>query len=349
VSEVEAPRRGFWSRWRWPLMIGGPVVILAIAAYLVLTGGKTQETDDAYVQVAKAPISTAVSGRVIEIDVKENQVVKAGQVLLRLDPADVGADLDRAQASLAAANVQVATLRAQYEDRRVALATAQQTATFADREAARQKALVEAGVASRQQADEAQHAADMARQQVSSARQQLVAAQAALSDGGGGAPPAVLQARAAIKMARLGLGHTVIVAPQDGVVTRVDQLQLGAYVNPAQTLFWLISGEPWVEANFKEDQLAKMRVGQPAAIHIDAHGSGDIAGHVASFSPGTGAAFSALPAQNATGNWVKVVQRLPVRIAFDKAPPDMASRAGLSAKVTVDIRPGSVRAGAPGR
>jgi membrane fusion protein (multidrug efflux system) len=150
-------------------------------------------------------------------------------------------------------------------------------------------------------------------------------------------------------MARLGLGHTVIVAPQDGVVTRVDQLQLGAYVNPAQTLFWLISGEPWVEANFKEDQLAKMRVGQPAAIHIDAHGSGDIAGHVASFSPGTGAAFSALPAQNATGNWVKVVQRLPVRIAFDKAPPDMASRAGLSAKVTVDIRPGSVRAGAPGR
>jgi membrane fusion protein (multidrug efflux system) len=103
-------------------------------------------------------------------------------------------------------------------------------------------------------------------------------------------------------------------------------------------VFWLISGVPWVEANFKEDQLGKMRVGQPATIKIDAYPDQLLNGHVASFSPGTGSAFSALPAQNATGNWVKVVQRLPVQIAFDQPPPDMAGRVGLSAVVKVDVR-----------
>ena len=108
-------------------------------------------------------------------------------------------------------------------------------------------------------------------------------------------------------------------------------------------MFWLISGVPWVEANFKEDQLGKMRIGQPAKIKIDAYPDQVFDGHVASFSPGTGAAFSALPAQNATGNWVKVVQRLPVQIAFDKPPPDMAGRIGLSAVVKVDVRPDKAR------
>jgi membrane fusion protein (multidrug efflux system) len=106
----------------------------------------------------------------------------------------------------------------------------------------------------------------------------------------------------------------------------------------SQTAFYLLSGQPWIEANFKEDQLAHMKVGQPVKIKVDADPDARITGHVASFSPGTGQTFSALPAQNATGNWVKVVQRLPVRIAFDKTPPDMAGRAGLSANVTVDVR-----------
>ena len=114
--------------------------------------------------------------------------------------------------------------------------------------------------------------------------------------------------------------------------------EVGAYVDAAQTVFYLLSGEPWVEANFKENQLAKMRVGQPAKIKIDAYGDRSFAGRVASFSPGAGSSFSPLPAQNATGNWVKVVQRLPVRIAFDKPPPATASRDGLSAKITVDVR-----------
>jgi membrane fusion protein (multidrug efflux system) len=148
--------------------------------------------------------------------------------------------------------------------------------------------------------------------------------------------PAVLQAQADLQRAGISLGDTVIVAPRDGVVTRVEQLQIGSYVSPAQPVFWLVAGVPWVEANFKENQLGKMRIGQKVEIDIDAYSDRKFEGHVASFSPGTGSAFSPLPAQNATGNWVKVVQRLPVRIAFDSPPPEMAGRAGLSAHVKVD-------------
>ena len=147
-----------------------------------------------------------------------------------------------------------------------------------------------------------------------------------------------MQAQAALDRAKLQLGYTVIRAPQDGVAAKVEQIQLGSYITAAQPLFWLVSGRPYVEANFKEDQLAKMRVGQPVEIGIDAYSKDKLKGHVASFSPGAGSTFSILPPQNATGNWVKVVQRLPVRIEFDQAPPEMAA-AGLSAKVKVDTQP----------
>jgi membrane fusion protein (multidrug efflux system) len=329
-------------------MIGGPLVILAIVAFFMLTGGKSQSTDDAYVQTAKAPISAAIAGRVIEVDVVENQQVKAGQVLFRLDPADELAAAHRADAALAAARLQVVGLRAAYDQQKLLLASALQTQAFSTREAARQQALQVAGVASRQQAAEARHTADLASAAAAVDRQQTAAALANLGDAANQADayPAVLQAQASREAMRLNLAYTVVTAPVDGVVTRVDQLQKGAYVNAAQTLFYLLSGEPWIEANFKENQLGKMRIGQPAVISLDALGGRKFPGHVQSFSPGAGSSFSPLPAQNATGNWVKIVQRLPVRIAFDKAPPEVAGRAGLSAKVTVDIR-GAGRAARP--
>lgn len=153
-----------------------------------------------------------------------------------------------------------------------------------------------------------------------------------------------MQARAQLERARLNVSYATVVAPADGVVARVDQMPVGAYLNASQTAFWLLSGQPWIEANFKEDQLAHMKVGQPVTIRVDAYPDAGLHGHVASFAPGAGSAFSALPAQNATGNWVKVTQRLPVRIAFDGTPPPMAARAGLSADVKVDVRaPGRVR------
>ncbi len=321
-------------------MIGGPVVILAIVAFFVLTGGKSESTDDAYVRIAQAPISAAIAGRVTEVDVVENQAVKAGQVLFRLDPQDEQAAAQRAQAALASARLQVVGLRSNYDQQQLLLGAALTTEAYARKEADRQAALVTAGVSSRQQAAEARHTADLATAQVAVDRQQVAAALANLG-GNANAPesfPAVQQAKAAQEATRITLSYTTVVAPSDGIVARVDQLQKGAYVNPAQTLFYLLSGQPWVEANFKEDQLRKMRVGQPATVVIDALGGRGIPAHVESFSPGAGSAFSALPAQNATGNWVKVVQRLPVRIAFNKAPPEVAGRAGLSAKVKVDIR-----------
>jgi membrane fusion protein (multidrug efflux system) len=342
---------GPFGRWRWPLLLAGPLVILGLVAYFILTSGRFESTDDAYVQVGKAPISASIAGRVIEIDVGENQTVKKGQVLFKLDPADLQVVADRADAALASARLQVVSLRSAYDQQKLLLASDLRTQAFADKEAARQNALADAGVASRQQADEAAHSADLAAAAVAVARQQTAAALANLGPAASvpDAYPAVMQSKAAREAASLDLSHTIVVAPQDGVVTRVDQLQLGAYINASQTAFWLLSGEPWVAANFKENQLAKMRIGQPARIEIDALGGREFAGHVDSFSPGAGDSFSPLPAQNATGNWVKVVQRLPVRVVFDKAPPEIAARAGLSTKVTVDVRPSPVPTSAAGR
>ena len=333
--------RGFLQRWRWPLIIGGPLVIVAVALYFVLTGGHYESTDDSYVDIAKAPVSASIAGRVVEVYVKENQRVTAGQPLFRLDPRDLKAGLDQAQAQLSQAELQVRALQAAYQQATASQEAAQNTAAYTAREAARQKALVAAGVNSQAQQDEAVHAAQQAADAVITAKTQVAQALANLN----GDPslsaahhPQILNAQAQLERARLNTSYGVVVAPVNGVVTRVDQLQPGAYVNAAQTVFWLISGQPWVEANFKESQLAHMKVGQPVEIDVDAYPGEKLQGHVASFSPGTGQAFSALPAQNATGNWVKVTQRLPVRIEFNKAPPPMAGRAGLSAKVKVDVR-----------
>ncbi|HLY80378.1 MAG TPA: efflux RND transporter periplasmic adaptor subunit, partial [Caulobacteraceae bacterium] len=242
---------------------------------------------------------------------------------------------------------QVQALDAAYQQQLAALKMAKDTASFADTQAARQKSLMQVGVSSRDQYDTAAHAADVAHQGVLTAQQQLAQALANLGGANVGAAnhPQVQQAQAALDRAALNVSYGTVVAAQDGVVTRVEQLQVGSYVNPAQTLFWLVAGTPWVEANFKEDQLAKMRVGQPGRIHVDACPGKDFDGHVASFSPGAGQAFSPLPAQNATGNWVKVVQRLPVRVAFDQPPPDVCGAAGLSANVTIDVRSGANRRG----
>jgi membrane fusion protein (multidrug efflux system) len=347
VTVSPAPKRGLAESlraWRWPLMIGGPLLLIAIAAYFVVTGGRTESTDDSYVQAARVPISASIGGRVTELDVTENQPVKKGDVLFRLDTRDLSTALEQAQAQLSSARLQVQALHAAYLQAESNVKLAEDTAAFQTREVARQQALLNAGVASRDQYETAVHNADMARQQIATAQQQAAKALADLGGAqGGDAQPVVQQAQASLDRARLNYSYGAVVAPQDGIVTRVEQLQVGTYVNSAQTLFWLVAGVPWVEANFKEDQLAKMRIGQPATIHVDACPGQDFPGHVASFSPGAGQAFSPLPAQNATGNWVKVVQRLPVRIAFDHPPPAVCGAAGLSAAVTVDVRQASAQ------
>jgi membrane fusion protein (multidrug efflux system) len=340
-----SPRGGLLRRWRWPLIVGGPLAIAAVVAWFMITGGHYQTTDNAYVQIAKAPVAASIGGRVTDIYVTENQFVRRGQVLFRLDARDYQATEDAAAAQVADATQRQRALQAAYRQQQSAVKAAQEGMAYAVHEAARQKQLVAVGVSSQAQLDQAEHAAQQAREQLAAAQQQ--AAQALANLGGDPnqlptAAPSVMQAQAQLERARLNISYATVVAPADGIVTRVEQMPIGTYLNASQTAFWLLSGQPWVEANFKEDQLAHMKVGQPVSIKVDAYPDADIKGHVASFSPGTGQAFSALPAQNATGNWVKVVQRLPVRVEFDKPPPGMAARAGLSAKVKVDVR-------APGR
>jgi membrane fusion protein (multidrug efflux system) len=321
-------------------MAGGPLVILAALAWYLLTLGRFQTTDNAFVQVAKTPVAPSISGRVVEIFVRENQAVKKGQVLFRLDARDAQASLSAAEAELANAEQMVAQQRAAYGREQANVAAARETLRYAEAEAMRQAGLAAAGAGSVQVADQARHAARLAREHLRAAEQAAAGALAALGGDpqAGSRAAAVLQARAQLERARLNTSYTEVLAPSDGVVARVDQLPVGAYLNASQAAFWLLAGRPWVEANYKEDQIARMRVGQPVEIDIEAYPQDKLKGRVASFAPGTGQAFSALPAQNATGNWVKVTQRLPVRIEFDQPPPDMAARAGLSATVKVDVR-----------
>lgn len=351
---AKARRTNWVRRYRLPLMVFGPLVLIVVAAFFILTAGRSQTTDNAYVQVARAPVAPSISGRVAEVLVKENQHVKKGDPLFRIDARDFNAAAEQANAQLYSALGQALALKANYHEATAAvgqvqtrIAKAKETAAFTAREAERQHALFDAGVGSREQFDQAAHAADVARNDLATAQADLAAAkarqQATLATSGellSPSPqqhPQVLAAKANLERAELNRSYTVVTAPTDGVVTKVDQLQPGAYVNAAQTTFWLLAGRPWIEANFKEDQLGKMKIGQPAEIKIDAYRGGVLRGHVASFSPGTGQTFSVLPAQNATGNWVKVTQRLPVRIEFDQPPPPMAGRAGLSAHVKVDV------------
>jgi membrane fusion protein (multidrug efflux system) len=348
TSGYGSPRSGFLRRWRWRLIIGGPLLILLVAGYFVLISGRFETTDNAYIQIAKVPVAPSIGGRVTDVYVKENQLVHRGDALFRIDTRDLRANADAAAAQAAGAELQLNVLRAAYRQQLASVEGARANVAYTVREAARQHELAAAGVSSQAQVDQAAHAAQEARDALAVAQHQAAQALANLggrADISAGAVPSVMQARAQLERARLNISYGTVVAPSDGIVTRVEQMPLGTYLSPAQTAFWLLSGRAWIEANFKEDQLAHMKVGQPVKIRIDADPDADIRGHVSSFSPATGQSFSLLPAQNATGNWVKVVQRLPVRIDFDKAPPEMAARAGLSAKVTVDVRASPGRSG----
>jgi membrane fusion protein (multidrug efflux system) len=327
------------SRWRTPLLIAAPVAVLIGALAMYLNGGRYETTDNSELQTGLVGIAADVSGKVIAIDVSDNQQVKKGDVLFRIDPATSQAAVDAAQAELAGARAGVGAKRADYQESASNISTAQVRLNFARTEAARQKALLAEGIASRSQFDQAMLAVQTAQDEITSAQAKAQSHAAELAGGLGGAvgdQPAVRRAAAALETAQLDLARTVVRAPRDGVVTRVNQLQLGSYVSASRPVFMLAGTRFWVEANFKENQLANMRVGQTAKITIDAYSGLSLKGHVESFSPGTGNSFSILPAENATGNWVKVVQRLPVEIALDEVPQGLPLHAGLSAEVEVD-------------
>jgi membrane fusion protein (multidrug efflux system) len=336
------PTKDWRSRLRLPLMLLGLAIVAAFAAYVYLTGGRFETTDDAYVRAARVDISADVAGRVQELAVRDNQIVSKGDVLFRLDDAPFRIAVEEASAQLAAARLQIESLKANYRQRQAELASAQDTLAFQQHEVERQQRLLGSGIASQLQVDRVAHARDEARTQVAGAQQQIAAVVASLGGNPNVAPerhPTVQQAQALLDRAKLNLSYTVIVAPSDGIVTRVEQLQVGDYIKASAPVFALMSaGDIWIEANFKEDQLAHMHVGQRATVKVDSYPGKTFEGRVASVSPGTGSQFSVLPPENATGNWVKVVQRLPVRIELDRLEPTLPLHAGLSANVSVDTQ-----------
>jgi membrane fusion protein (multidrug efflux system) len=343
--EAGAPRRSRRERLRLPLMWGVPLLLLAAGLYVYLTSGRYQSTDDAYLRAAQVAISSNVSGRVSQIDVHDNQRVRRGQVLFRLDDRPFRIAVEAARARLRGARLQVATLKADYRERLADLRSAQSALDYAGREYGRDSRLLASGIASRSQLDKALLARSEAQQRVAAAKQQITAALARL----GGRPdipvnahPLVEQAQAALDRALLDLSYATVKAPADGIVTGVEHLQVGGYLPAAVPAFVLVSThDVWVEADFKENQLAHMHRGESATVDFDAYPGRTFRAVVASITPGTGAQFSVLPPQNATGNWVKVVQRLDVRLHLEGKLP--AVRSGLSAAVTVDTRSGRVR------
>jgi len=346
IGEVGAavrarPGRSLRQRLRMPLMLAGPLVVLIAATWWYLTSGRYVSTDDAYVQAARTMISTDVAGRVVAVEVGENQRVAKGQVLFRLDDRPFRIAVEETKAMLANARLQVEALKSTYRQKLADLRAAQDTLAYQQREFDRQRQLAATGVAARSTYDQVQNALQQAEHKVTSTQSD---ANNILAQLGGDANiatdqhPTVQRAQAALEKAQLDLSYTAVKAPESGIVTKVEQVQVGSYVTASTPVFSMLSDRIWVEANFKETELTHMRQGQEATVDIDTYPDAQCHGNVVSLSPGTGLTFSLLPPENATGNWVKVVQRLPVRLSLDCTPANLPLHAGLSATVEVDTK-----------
>jgi membrane fusion protein (multidrug efflux system) len=316
--------------------------VLAAVAYWFLELRGRESTDDAFVEGHLVFLSPRVAGQVSEVLVDENTHVRAGQVLVRLDPADFEVRVARARADLEAAKNRMAQSRAAAEAASAQAHVAAVRVRHTEQELARANGLYERKVASGTQLDSATAERDAALAELRAAQQREVAERAAIANE---AP--VLQADAALHEAELALAHATITAPFDGDIGR-KSVEVGANVSPGQPLLALAaSSGNWVSANFKETQVGRMRVGDPVEIYVDAYPDKAWRGRVESISPATGAKYALLPPDNATGNFTKVVQRIPVRISLDanlSGPPDVAAAppdtlsVGLSVSVSVRVR-----------
>jgi len=334
-----ASRSRLKRRLRPLLLLLGPVVLAIVGGYFYLTGGRYVSIDDSYVRFYKVQISSDVAGRVVNVGVNENDRVVKDQLLFALDDEPYRIALARTEAVLAAARNDVEAMRAAYLQKVANLRAAQASADYMQRESERQHQLAKQNVASQSKADEAQRGAEVARQQVASMQQEL--AQALANLGGSldlpvDQQPRVLQALAARDQAALDLRHTRILAPADGIVANIDP-RPGQYVTVGQAMCSLVqSGSLYIEANLKETELTYVKPGDEATVTVDTFPGRVWHARVTSIGAGTGAEFSILPAQNATGNWVKILQRLPVRLHIVPGEDTSALRAGLSVTVEID-------------
>jgi membrane fusion protein (multidrug efflux system) len=333
------------SRLRPILMIGIPAIVILAGVFWFLAGGQYVSTDNAYVKADTVAVSPKVSGTIEEVFVQENQMVEAGEPLFLLDTDDHRIALDEAEAQLHQAAAKVKGQQARYKMTLERMDLAKANAEYYQREFARQNQLAKRDFASKQKLDEARHNLETATQLAKILAASMGEIVAELD----GAPEAPVEQHSAYRVAlgardnaALNLKRTIVRAPFAGVLGK--QPQIGDTVAAGTPVVSLISRDHvWVEANFKETQLTNVQPGQKVSIEIDTYPGHEWEGEVASIAQGTGAEFSILPAQNSTGNWVKVVQRIPVRIAIERREDDPAIRAGMSCEVEIDTDSGPVR------
>lgn len=322
------------------LLALGPIAVLAGGLYAYTAGGRYVSTDNAYVHAGKVTVATDVSGIVATVAVHESQPVEKGQVLFTLDQEPFRIALAGAEANLGVVRNQLVTLQATYRQKLAQVAQAKTDVAFYETTTQRQQDLLKRGVSAQATYDQAKRDLDAAREKVMVAQNDAEATLAQL----GGNPdskieenPTYLGAQAQVDKAKRDLVRTTVLASLPGIVTNVDALQVGEYLPAAQAAFSLVSSaDIWVEANPKESDLAWLKPGAPALITIDAYPGHEWHATVISLAPATGTEFSVLPAQNATGNWVKVVQRVPIRLAVQATADTPPLRTGMSANVEID-------------
>jgi membrane fusion protein (multidrug efflux system) len=337
--------RGKHARAR-PLRLVLLVVVPLIAAVaglgLYLAGGRYISTDNAYVGAQKVLITPDISGKISRVLVREGEHVSAGEELFEIDPEPFRLARDQAQARLAGIRTDFANLKTNHAALGRLIELAQKNVELKQREVDRKTALVANRSVSPADVDTSMAALVAAQNQLEQLRQQ----QAGIDNQLLGDPdlaveqyPPYVQAKAALEQAERDLAHTILRAAIDGTATQVDNIQLGRYVAAgAPVLSVMDDGHPWVDANPKETDITYLRLGQKVTIDVDTFPGHTFHGTVAAISPGTGAQFAILPPQNASGNWVKVVQRVPVRIAFDADEEVSRLRSGMSASVAIDTR-----------
>jgi membrane fusion protein (multidrug efflux system) len=335
---------GISRRWLWLSIVGGAFLLIG-AAYTLYWANVLryrQSTDDAYVNGNVVQITPQISGTVVSIGADDTQFVNAGQPLVRLDQADARVALDQSEAQLARTVREVRNLFATSAQLRAAVDMRQSDLAMARKDLARRERLGNSGAISTEELQHARDAVRNAEAALMSAQQQLAGNQARVDGTTLENHPEVRNASAAVRNAYLGYSRTVLPAPVSGFVAR-RAVQLGQRVSPGAALMSVVPlDQVWVDANFKEPQLASMRVGQPVTLTADLYGgSFRYHGKVAGFGAGTGSAFALLPAQNATGNWIKIVQRVPVRVALDAHEiAEHPLQIGLSMKAEVSVRDG---------
>lgn len=335
AEAVEDSRR---LKLRRSLLIAGPLLTSIVGGWLWLNSGRYVGTEDAYVKADKVVISAEVAGTITQVNVRENQRVNAGDELFRIDNRHYRIALAKADAQLAAVTADINSIKASLQQKNEELMLARTNSDFAEREFARQSQLAKQKLNSAAQFDEARHKLDVARQQVSVTEQQRAQYLSRLN-GNPDLPieqhPDYLEAKANRDAAALDIERTVVSAPFAGIASRVPQS--GQYVSAGNAVMSVVGADRmWVEANFMETDLTNVHVGQAVTVTIDSYPDHEWRGRVLSISQATGAEFSVLPPQNASGNWVKIVQRIPLRIVIDAKPDDPQLRLGMTATVKID-------------